>query len=240
METLRKEFVANVSHELRTPLSLIQGSAETLIGLHENAGENSALASDTLQFLHTIQRHGIRLNTLITDLLHLSRLEAPAPACHPEPTALALFIRDYLAEHMSEQVFPGHDILNRIPADVGVCNMDRPQITQVLENLLTNARIHTPPGTRIELHARTLRGTAPLGVEVEIRDNGPGIPPEDLPHVFERFYRVDKGRSRQNGGTGLGLSIVKHIIQLHGGVVRAESTLGKGSSFYFTLPLLRP
>ena len=240
LETLRKEFVANVSHELRTPLSLIQGSTETLINLHENSGETNSLATDTLQFLHTIQRHSIRLNTLITDLLNLSRLEAPTPAFHPEPTSIASFIRDYFVEHMPAHPAPGHTVRNHIPAEVGVCNMDRPKLTQVLENLLTNARIHTPPGTQIEIHARRLRGNTPPCVEIEIRDNGPGIPPEDLPHIFERFYRVDKGRSRQNGGTGLGLSIVKHIIQLHGGVVRAESTPGRGSSFYFTLPLLRP
>ena len=117
--------------------------------------------------------------------------------------------------------------------DWGALLVDPLKITQVLENLIDNALKYTPKGSRIEVATR-LHGAE---IEVSVCDNGPGIPEEALPHIFERFYRVDKGRSREKGGTGLGLSIVKHIVQLHGGRVWAESRLGKGTTFYFSLPV---
>jgi two-component system phosphate regulon sensor histidine kinase PhoR len=116
---------------------------------------------------------------------------------------------------------------------IGTLLLDPLKITQVLENLIDNAVKYTPKGSRIDVSTQTRENR----VEICVRDNGPGIPEADLPHIFERFYRVDKGRSREKGGTGLGLSIVKHIVQLHGGQVRVESKLGQGTAFYFTIPV---
>jgi two-component system phosphate regulon sensor histidine kinase PhoR len=229
LEAVRKDFVANVSHELRTPLSVIKGYVETLVDGHQDIP-----AEDRERFLKTIQRHTERLNSLLEELLVLSRLESINPGLHRESVdlqaLLAAIIDDYhgrpaTADHVLDlKVDPGH----------GALFVDPLKITQVVENLLDNALKYTPAGSRIQLTTR-MQG---LGeIIVAVRDNGPGIPSEDLPHLFERFYRVDKGRSRDKGGTGLGLSIVKHIVQLHGGRVWVESKQGEGTSFFFSLPL---
>ena len=227
LEGIRKDFVANVSHELRTPLSIIKGYIETLVDGHRNMP-----IEDRARFLQTIQRHTERLNSLLEDLLALSRLESINPGLHRESTQFADLITSLIEDIRGRTTTSGHLITGAFDPAIGSVLIDPLKISQVCANLLDNALKYTPPGSRIDVSARLHEGE----VEVCVRDNGPGIPEADLSHIFERFYRVDKGRSRDKGGTGLGLSIVKHIVQLHGGRVWVESELGKGTAFYFTLP----
>ena len=227
LESVRKDFVANVSHELRTPLSIIKGYIETLVDGHQTMP-----LGDRDRFLRTIHRHTDRLNSLLEDLLTLSRLESRSPGLRRDPTPLADLLTSAMDDMRARSTAGEHVLSLTVDPAVGLVPVDSIKIIQVCENLLDNALKYTPDGSRIDVSAR------PLGSEVEVcvRDNGPGIPEADIPHIFERFYRVDKGRSRDKGGTGLGLSIVKHIVQLHGGRVWVESELGKGTAFYFTLP----
>jgi two-component system phosphate regulon sensor histidine kinase PhoR len=229
LENVRKEFVANVSHELRTPLSVIKGYVETLVDSHD-----AMPLADRDRFLKTIQRHTERLNSLLEDLLALSRLESANPGLARERVDLGTLMAGALDDYRARPTADGHRISLSVDAEVPPVFVDPLKLGQVLDNLVSNALKYTPRGSRIDVGARLL---SPELVEVSVRDNGPGIPAEDLPHVFERFYRVDKGRSREKGGTGLGLSIVKHIVQLHGGRVWAESRYGDGTTFLFTLPL---
>ncbi|HEY8931793.1 MAG TPA: ATP-binding protein [Rariglobus sp.] len=229
LEAVRKDFVANVSHELRTPLSVIKGYVETLVD-----GGADIPPEDRERFLKTIQRHTERLNSLLEDLLVLSRLESINPGLHRESIHLPKLLADIIDDYHGRPAAGGHRLELSIDPALGTLFIDPLKITQVVENLLDNALKYTPKGSGIQLSAR-LQG---LGeVIVALRDNGPGIPADDLPHLFERFYRVDKGRSREKGGTGLGLSIVKHIVQLHGGRVWVESRQGQGTTFSFSLPL---
>jgi two-component system, OmpR family, phosphate regulon sensor histidine kinase PhoR len=228
LELVRKEFVANVSHELRTPLSVIKGYVETLVEEHEQMPY-----SDRDRFLRTVQRHTERLNSLLEDLLLLSRLESINPGLRRENVSLTELISSVVADYRGRPAAAGHRLSAEIDASIPLLHIDPLKLTQVFENLLDNALKYTPAGTVISIEAKRQDGD----VVICVRDNGPGIPGEDLPHIFERFYRVDKGRSREKGGTGLGLSIVKHIIQLHGGRVSAESTPGQGTAFLLTLPV---
>jgi two-component system, OmpR family, phosphate regulon sensor histidine kinase PhoR len=228
LELVRKEFVANVSHELRTPLSVIKGYVETLVEEHEQMPY-----SDRDRFLRTVQRHTERLNSLLEDLLLLSRLESINPGLRRENVSLTELISSVVADYRGRPAAAGHRLSAEIDASIPLLHIDPLKLTQVFENLLDNALKYTPAGTVISIEAKRQDGD----IVICVRDNGPGIPGEDLPHIFERFYRVDKGRSREKGGTGLGLSIVKHIIQLHGGRVSAESTPGQGTAFLLTLPV---
>ena len=227
LEGIRKDFVANVSHELRTPLSIIKGCIETLVD-----GHRSMPIEDRERFLQTIQRHAERLHSLLEDLLVLSRLESATPGLLREPVHLGELISGLVDDLRGRPLAGDHALTVTIDPGVGTVPADPLRISQVCANLLDNALKYTPRGAHIDVDARP-RGET---IEICVRDDGPGIPEADLPHLFERFYRVDKGRSRETGGTGLGLSIVKHIVQLHGGRVWVESTLGKGTAFYFTLP----
>ena len=228
LEGVRKDFVANVSHELRTPLSIIKGYIETLVDSHQ-----AMPLEDRDRFLRTIQRHAERLNSLLEDLLTLSRLESANPDLRREPTPLAALLTNAVDDMRGRSAASEHVLSLTADPAIGLVPIDPIKITQVCENLLDNALKYTPGGSHIDVTARLLDAE----VEICVRDNGPGIPEADIPHLFERFYRVEKGRSRDKGGTGLGLSIVKHIVQLHGGRVWVESDLAKGTSFYFTLPL---
>jgi two-component system, OmpR family, phosphate regulon sensor histidine kinase PhoR len=227
LERVRKDFVANVSHELRTPLSVIKGYIETLV-----EGHTDMPLADRTRFLGIVERHTERLNSLLEDLLTLSRLESVNPGLHREPvnlnTLLANLVDDYRGRHAAR----AHVFRCELDESVPVLPLDPFRMTQVFENLLDNAIKYTPAGTRLTVSSRRRAEE----VEIVVADNGPGIPAEDLPHLFERFYRVDKGRSRETGGTGLGLSIVKHIVQLHGGRIGVESTLGGGTTFTLRLP----
>ncbi len=228
LERMRRDFVANASHELRTPLSIIKGYVETLVD-----GDATMPAAERTKFLKTIQRHSERLNAIIEDLLTLSRLESATPGLNLEPVELAALFEALSDEYRRRLGIGGHELVVAAEPTVGTIHVDAIKLTQVLSNLLDNALKYTPKGSRIELAARALDTGE---IELAVRDNGPGIPAVDLPHIFERFYRVDKGRSRETGGTGLGLSIVKHIVQLHGGRVWAESEVGKGTTILLRLP----
>jgi two-component system phosphate regulon sensor histidine kinase PhoR len=228
LERMRRDFVANASHELRTPLSIIKGYVETLV-----EGHQTMEPADRDRFLKTIQRHSERLNDIIHDLLTLSRLESSTPGLQFEPVELAAFLETLGDDYRHRPNAAAHEIRVSVPSDLGTVQADPAKLHQVFSNLLDNALKYTPPGSRVEITGRTLETGE---VEIAVRDNGPGIPAEDLPHIFERFYRVEKGRSRESGGTGLGLSIVKHIVQMHGGRVWAESGPGQGAAIVLRLP----
>ena len=225
-ENTRKEFVANVSHELRTPLSIIKGYVETLLD-EQPPDEQTAR-----QFLQIVQRHSRRLEALIADLLSISALESQQARLNFEPVSIRL-AAESVVDELARQAFERFVVVSlEIPEQLPAVRADAQRLHQVLFNLLDNAIKYTPSGGHVTIRADEKDGF----IETTVADDGPGIAPEHLPHVFERFYRVDKARSRELGGTGLGLSIVKHIVQTHTGRVWAESQLEKGSTFYFTLP----
>ena len=224
LERTRGEFVANVSHELRTPLSLIQGYVETLLN---GAKDNPEVAT---RFLRTIDRNARRLGLLIQDLLSISELESGRLKLNLRPVALRPLVDQVFASLQERAAARGSSLVNELP-DLSV-QADPDRLEQVLANLADNAVRHGRASGTVTVGARAVPGAI---VEVFVRDDGPGIPPEALERVFERFYRVDKARSREQGGTGLGLAIVKHLVQSHGGRAWATSELGHGATFYFTL-----
>lgn len=226
LERIRQDFVANVSHELRTPLTTIRGYVEALQdGELENRFQSK-------QFLQIIERHTQRMEKIVSDLLLLSEIESPDRMLRKESLRLAELISS-AAEALRPMAESKKQTLQlKIPAELPFILGDSQKIHQVVVNLLSNAISYTEDGGYIAVE---VRGTE-KGVEVSVADNGIGISPEHLPRVFERFYRVDKGRSREEGGTGLGLSIVKHIVEAHGGWVSVESQPGQGSRFCFFLP----
>ena len=226
LETLRRDFVANVSHELRTPLASIRGFAETLRDGALEDKENRA------EFVEAIVKDAERLSALVEDLLDLSAIESGKRPPAREPVDLLALAREaasslrLLAERRRVRIE-----IEGAPAPRAV-RADRGQLKQVLGNLLDNGIKFNREGGLVVVSVREAAGA----VEVSVRDSGPGVPPEDLPRLFERFYRVDKARTSDVGGTGLGLSIVKHIVEAHGGSVSVDSRLGEGSVFRFTLP----
>ncbi len=225
LERTRQEFVANVSHELRTPLSLIKGYAETLL---DGAKDNPEVST---RFLQTIQRNTDRLKLLIEDLLTISELESGRMRLNLQSVGLHETVEKVLADLKSRAELKKVKLASRVPELRVRADPDR--LEQVLFNLVDNAIKYGRSEGNVEASARMTDGEQ---VEVAVTDDGPGIPGEALERVFERFYRVDKARSREQGGTGLGLSIVKHIVQSHGGKVWVRSEPGQGASFYFTLP----
>src|ERR1043166_3754427 len=225
LERAREEFVANVSHELRTPLSLIKGYAETLL---DGAKDNPELAS---KFLQTINRNAERLRLLIEDLLTVSELESGRVTLELKPVALPSLVEKVFGDLRARAKPRDIQLVNRAP-DLAV-RADIGRLEQVFGNLIDNAIKYGRPGETVTVGARAMDGAQ---IEIFVQDDGPGIPAEALDRLFERFFRVDKARSREQGGTGLGLSIVKHIVQNHGGRVWASSQPGKGATFFFTLP----
>jgi len=227
VERIRKDFVINVSHELRTPLASIQGYTETLMdGALEDPDHN-------MRFLAIIRHNAERLARLTADLLTLSRIEQKRQNLEFESHRVNALIRE--AVDVVRPIAEKSRIrleTELAPADALVwCDVE--SVSQVLSNLLDNAIKYTPADGVITVGAHL----AGRFVELYVRDTGTGIPAEDLPRLFERFYRVDKARSRELGGTGLGLSIVKHLVALHNGTVRVESQVNQGSTFFFTLPV---
>ncbi|HEY4953078.1 MAG TPA: ATP-binding protein [Verrucomicrobiae bacterium] len=225
LERTREEFVANVSHELRTPLSLIKGYVETLL---DGARDNPEVAE---RFLKIIERNAQRLDLLIQDLLTISALESGRIKLNLQPVELRPLGEKVLADLNSRGENKGMKLINELPELTATGDANR--IDQVLANLVDNAIKYGRAEGRVTVGGKN---TDDGKVEIFVQDDGPGIPPEALDRVFERFYRVDKARSREQGGTGLGLSIVKHIVHSHGGEVWAKSELGKGATFFFTLP----
>jgi two-component system phosphate regulon sensor histidine kinase PhoR len=228
VEKTRRDFIANVSHELRTPLTSIQGYAETLIEVLPEQGSERT-------FAEVIRRNSARMSRLTDDLLTLARVESG----EHKLTFGCLSCRELVSEAVNSlgdsSASRGAELIVEDLPELCV-RADRDAIHQVFTNLIENALKYAASGGKIFIGAAAREE----GLEFYVRDSGPGIASEHLPRLFERFYRVDKARSNDAGGTGLGLAIVKHIILNHGGTVRAESQLGHGSTFYFTLPLAVP
>lgn len=226
LEAVRQEFVANVSHELRTPLSLIKSAAETLL----DGGKDDPAA--LVRFLQIIDKHANRLTLLIDDLLMLSTLDSGTMRLHLQPVSLRAAVQEVTDDLKGRASVRGVRLENTIPAGL-IAQADPDRLRQVLSNLLDNSIKYG----RVEGHAVvSARVVDSRHVEIVVRDDGPGIPAEACVRIFERFFRGDKARSREQGGTGLGLAIVKHVVQAHGGEVRVESEIGKGAAFVFTLP----
>ena len=232
MERQQRDFVANVSHELRTPLTSITGYVETLLD-HEQT-----LSGQAREFLATILKNANRMNRLTEDLLVMARVEASTVALHPEPVPASSLIRDAV-EAMSGLVQEDAGTLEL--GEITDCQVfaDTDAVMQILGNLIENAIKYGQGknGTRARVVISAREVSDPYdAVEFSVRDFGMGIASEHVNRIFERFYRVDKTRSRESGGTGLGLSIVRHMVQAQAGTIRAESELGQGSNFLFTLP----
>jgi two-component system phosphate regulon sensor histidine kinase PhoR len=223
LESLRRDFVANVSHELRTPLTAIRGFAETL---------SAGVPPERMRsYLEVVLRHAKRLGALIDDLLQLSRIESRQLHLEPVPIDVVNLARSMLTD-LEPRLGEKRLTAQVVRKDALPAQADRRALEQIFLNLLDNAIKYTEPGGEITL---SVEGT-PSEVRVEVADTGIGIPEADLPRIFERFYRVDKARSRELGGTGLGLSIVKHLVGAHGGEVAVESRVGIGTRISFTLP----
>lgn len=230
LENMRKQFVANASHELKTPVSVIKGYAETLVGDH-----GSMVEEDQLRFLDVIHRHAERLALLINDLLSLSRLENESPSLHWSNADIFNWIKEVSFDYGQSLKADGRDLIIDLPAgESATVRIDVLKIRQVLDNLIENARKYTPAEGKIRLGCAVIN----KAVDIWVEDEGPGVPKMDVAKIFERFYRVDKGRSRDTGGTGLGLSIVKHIVEWHKGRVWAENIDGRGLRVTFRLPIV--
>jgi two-component system phosphate regulon sensor histidine kinase PhoR len=225
-EKSRRDFVANVSHELRTPLTSIQGYVETLIEEPHPDAETSR------EFLGVILKNATRMNRLTEDLLALAGVESPDYKLVPQPARASALVQDAI-DSLGGMVVESEVELESAGSPDSCVMADPDAINQVFGNLIENALKYGKEGKRICVGARLLDHE----VEFIVRDFGPGIASEHLERIFERFYRIDKARSRESGGTGLGLAIVKHIVLAHGGRIWAESELGSGAEFHFTLPL---
>jgi two-component system phosphate regulon sensor histidine kinase PhoR len=222
-ERIRRDFVANVSHEFKTPLTSIRGYAETLLSGALSDPKNAG------DFLRIIERNAKNLETLVTDLLMLARLEAELPVAM-EPINLRFVIDEQLASRQSTITQRQLTVSNECPADE--IRSDRTRLSAAVSNLIDNAIYYNRPKGEIRITGETTNGS----FQLSIADTGQGIPAESLPRIFERFYRVDKARSRESGRTGLGLSIVKHAIESLGGSITVTSRLGLGSTFTIKLP----
>lgn len=223
VEKTRRDFIANVSHELRTPLTSIQGYAETLL--------DSASDDSTREFLEVIRKNATRMGRLTEDLLTLARVESGEQRFDIQPVAPGALLQEAVQNFREIARNQGVELHVEDRAQARV-NADREAVHQVFSNLVDNALKYGASGGRIILGARPVE----RGVEFYVQDFGPGISSEHLPRLFERFYRVDKARSRESGGTGLGLAIAKHIVLAHEGSIRAESELNHGAAFLFVLP----
>ncbi|MGB9028846.1 MAG: ATP-binding protein, partial [Acidobacteriaceae bacterium] len=225
-EKTRRDFIANVSHELRTPLTSISGYVETLLE------DEMDLPDHAREFMAIILKNARRVNRLTEDLLALAQVESGEHKPRLQPVRASMLVHDaveLLAGMVVESgvaLEPGETTDALVLADVDA-------MTQVFGNLIENAMKYGASGRRVVVGAHALEDA----VEFYVRDFGPGMAEEHLTRIFERFYRVDKARSRESGGTGLGLAIVKHIVLAHGGTIRVESELGAGATFLFTLPL---
>jgi two-component system phosphate regulon sensor histidine kinase PhoR len=224
LSQVKSDFVSNASHELRTPLTNIRGYLEAIQdALREGAAPDPS-------FLSVALGNALRMERLIDDLLELSRAESGAVPLEKEETSLSAFLSRVADQHRSSAEQAGKKL--EIAAGNGAFRADLRKLALALSNLVDNALKYGKEGGRVTLSGR-IEGDACL---LEVADDGPGISPEHLPRIFERFYRIDKGRSRELGGTGLGLSITKHIVESHGGILRVESRIGVGTRFVLRIP----
>ncbi len=230
-EEQRREFVANVSHELRTPITSIRSYAETLADSDDLPPEMEK------DFLKVIMNESDRMTKIVQDLLVLSRLDAEGGAgCRFERFSIRRSVEEVCASIRMEAKRRGHNLTVEIQPDLQDMDGDRARIEQVILNIVSNAVKYTPDGGEIAVSATQAEGH----VYIRVQDNGIGIPEADLPHIFDRFYRVDKARSRESGGTGLGLSIARELAQLHGGDITVESRVGEGTVMTLSLPIEHP
>jgi len=228
LERMRSEFVANVSHELKTPLTAIRGFIETLINDRDLPDDKRR------HFNERIRKQTARLSALVTDLLTLSRVESQAPLSHEDVIDLRTPVRNSVNELRPLAEQKGLSLELDVPDSAVSLRGNAESLRQLVDNLVDNAIKYTPAPGKVRVSLGCIRGSAIL----EVSDTGPGIAPAELDRVFERFYRVDKGRSRDLGGTGLGLSIVKHVAISHGGKASVDSVLGEGSRFRVEFPVL--
>lgn len=230
LEQVRAEFIENVSHELRTPLTAIVGYLETLVD------EPSLETPNNRKFLHIAYQHAERLSRLVEDLRSLSEIESGNVMVHSASVPLAEVVRE-VCEMFQHQLAKKHvQVSNEIEKE-SFAWVDRDRLVQILVNIVDNAIKYTPSGGMVSFHAMRIGDGQ---VSLQIKDTGQGIPSIDLPRITERFYRVDRARSREEGGTGLGLSIVKHLLQLLGGQFRIQSELSKGTLVEVVLPVSSP
>jgi len=225
-DQVRRDFVANVSHELRTPLTAIRGYLEVLLDTPPPS------AADSRQFLDVISRHAARMEWLVRDLLRLARLDAGQEQLDRSPCDIAAVVSNVATDLETQLAARGQRVTPLIAQDAAMVSADRAKLTDVLRNLVQNASLYGPPNSVIEVVTRRSDET----IEISVADHGPGIPESDLTRVFERFYRVDRGRGDSTGGTGLGLSIVRHLVELHGGRVRAANRPAGGAVVTVALP----
>ena len=230
-ELARRDFVANVSHELRTPVSIIKGFSDSMIEDYPDLKEKQKK-----HFLEKIQRNAQRLHALVEDLLALATLERAEPSLKLEKLDFYALLRSAVENGIGYQTRLPTPIALDIPEEELIIQADVQKLVSLIENLVENASLHAEGVTQIKVRARK-ESSAPY-VLCSIEDNGQGIPEEELSRLFERFYRVDKGRSRERGGTGLGLSIAREVVEAHGGEISASSLQGKGTSFSFRIPTL--
>src|SRR6266403_4961283 len=227
LDQIRSDFVANVSHELRTPLSILRGYIETLLDNPKTSREELA------RILQIMERHSKRLGLLVDDLLSLAQLESSSASLEIGEVQLSELFECVLRDWKERLAGKHLRLIVDLPPDMPPIRADETRLQEVLYNLLENAVKYSRENGEIRLQAERCRPE----IVICVSDDGIGISKDDLPRIFERFYRADKARSREFGGTGLGLSIVKHIVQLHGGRVEAESGLGKGTTIRVVLPL---
>jgi signal transduction histidine kinase len=239
VDRLKNDFVSIVSHELRTPLTSILGYTEVLLNRDFNREEQQ-------EFIHTVYTQALHLSKMVEDLLSISRLEAGQVKLNRWVISLHQVIGD-LTKQLNEMQMQSirHSLLLDIPRDLPPIYVDRDKVRQILLNLVTNAIKYSPDGGEIVLRARELTTPPPSApplpsersVVISVHDQGLGIPEHELPRIFERFYRIDNSNTRRIGGTGLGLPLTKSLVELHGGRIWAESELGRGSTFFITLPV---
>lgn len=232
LDRMRQDFVANVSHELQTPLTIIRGFTETLMEDADNIDEESRR-----RFTHLIHEEANRMSRLVDDLLTLSRMEHHSLPFTLEGVDIAMLAESVVSRMAPRAEEAGLTLEARIPSVLPLVSGDADRLQEVFLNLVQNAIQYTPSGGRVTVSAQSSAAEGLVGISVE--DTGIGIPGTDLPRIFERFYRVDKARSRASGGTGLGLAIVKHIIELHQGRIQVNSTVGQGTEFIIWLPQYR-
>lgn len=230
IENMRTDFVANVSHELRTPITAVRGFAETLL---DGALQDPDLAK---QFIHIIYQESDRMGRLVNDLLDLSKIEGKYGDWNFTDTDIPELVGEIAERWRVPAEQKGLQLETHLPNDPIYAEVDPDRLAQVLVNLVSNAIAYTPSGGQIDVSVEP----RPRELLIHVKDTGIGIPNKDISRLFERFYRVDKARSRQSGGTGLGLAIVKHIMEVHKGTVRVQSRLGHGSTFTVVLPYEQP